>query len=490
MGERMTHRVFFESRSMNITAERVQGLFPRHFAWLMSLMCALLVNGCDRNGGDIRPDIVIVVMDTLRRDHMSAYGYHRDTTPFLCELSAQSRVYDQAYSVSCWTPPGHASLFTGMYPIAHGVTQEHWMLEDDARTLAEVLGENGYRTVGIAENPMLSTAFHFNQGFEAFHEIWQEAGQQQAGEQTLTRVRGILDNIPETEPLFMFVNLNTAHKPYNAAKQFTGRFTNDRSIKLESYDRKRFYLGEVTYSEEEHNHLKDLYDAEVLYVDYQIREIVGALKAGGRWDRTLLVVTADHGENFGDHGHVGHSFSLYESTIKIPLIIRYPSRFTPGSRDGDPTQIIDIFPTLVNLLGIKDISSQGTDLLQPGGRTQRPVFCEYFRPKQAFQIFGAQANDPRLQVYNRHLRSLIFRDTKLIWGEDGKHELYRLDKDPAEKENLIGTKEGDQVKEALLAIMDRTVEKFDQGRSKTPQELPEPLDEKTLEAMRTLGYIR
>ena len=448
------------------------------------------------------PNVVIIVMDTARQDRLSCYGYERDTSPRLRELAKTSTVFGNAYSTSSWTSPAHASLFTGLYPIAHGVTQEHWRMSDGLVTLAEVLTQQGYETVGIVENPILSDRNGFDQGFSVYYSTWRidsaldklpSRGPTETGNtaadlflQTVRRSR--------KSPFFIFVNLIEPHSPYDSSEQFENEFVTDRDISLVENMWREHYLGRRVLTEAEIRHLSELYDAELLYTDYLVGIMMDGLKASGCWDNTLFIVTSDHGENIGDHGHMDHVFSLYETLIRVPLIVRYPGGFGSASADGRPVQLTDIFPTVLEAAGVdrRAFPSEGLSLLSDRVPSDRAIFTEYYWPAQVLSCFDeADRSDPALQPYKRRLRSVISGGTKLIWASDGRNEMYDLADDPDELVNVWGGQGDSTATRGIESKLAEAVSRFGADREVTPEDVPtDGVDEATREALRSLGYLR
>lgn len=445
------------------------------------------------------PNVVLIVMDTARRDRLSCYGYERETSPRLSELAETATTYVNAYSTSSWTAPGHASLFTGLFPVAHGATQEDWDLDDDLTTVAEVLSANGYRTVGIVENPMLSRDLGYAQGFAEYHEVWLPRTRPGPGSPALDRFVETVGGATSGQPFFVFVNLIEPHSPYNSSRQFRDRFLTDPAIPLEANQWRDYYVGRRTFSEAEIAHLNELYDAELLFTDHVVGGMVDALRELGLLDGTVFVVTSDHGENIGDHGHMDHVFSLYETTTRIPLLVRYPSRFAPGSTVESPVQLTDVFPTILALAGIDDAEhpSHGRSLL---GELppDREVLCEYYYPRQAIKGYRRldDRTSPRLAPYLRRTRSITAGGMKLVWGSDGRSELYDLRDDPDEVVDIIDSPGHSEIARALTERLTDLVDGHYRARPDTLHELgaksDEPnqqLNEATREALRSLGYL-
>jgi len=444
----------------------------------------------------VPPNVVLIVMDTVRQDALSTYGCSAQTSPNLSALAAGSRTYLNAYATSSWTSPSHASLFTGLYPVAHHCTQERWELSDRLVTMAEMLRTGGYETVAIVENPVLTKESGFDQGFTRYHTVWKMEPESRGTktDTTISLFNRTLDEQDKSRPFFVFVNLIGAHSPYNSSGRFMNRFVTDPTIRLNGNLWPLHYLGQRKFTSAELRHLRQLYNAELLAVDDALGRMVEALRQRELLDNTVLVVTSDHGENIGDHGHMDHVFSLYETTVKIPLIIRYPSLFAPNSRHEGPVQLTDLAPTLLGIVGVDspDVPFQGHDLLGEQADPERLILCEYYKPlqaKRAMRRAPAKTVEEKLRPYDRRIRAVIRDSIKLIWGSDGRHELYNLNRDPNELHNLIDQPEYAATQESLMAAMMTAITEYVRAPSDDEGEVDEILDEKTREALRSLGYL-
>jgi arylsulfatase A-like enzyme len=435
-------------------------------------------------------------MDTARRDHLGLHGYERPTTPNLEELAKNSTVYDRAYTPGGWTPPAHASLFTGLFSIAHQTTQEDWRMGDHLTTLAEVVNSEGYETIGIVENPMLNRQYGFDQGFSRYYETWQFKEEDENRALLLFR-KGLADRTTD-KPFFVFINLIEPHSPYNSSKQFYHEFVSDRTQTLEENMWREFFLGMKTFSPAEISHLNELYDAELLYVDYLVGRMIDELKAAGDWDKTVFIVTSDHGENIGDHEMMDHVFSLHESIIRIPLVIHYPVLFPPGTRHDYPVQLTDVFPTVIEIIGAENASylCQGRSLLERQLGDDYAVLSAYYFPRQALRAMEKRGmikpgeENERLERFKRRTRAVIVGETKLIWGSDGKHELYDLGSDPGERQNLIDDPQYAATAQELLALHDDLVTRYDLGLKRGSPTDESELDESTRQKLKSLGYVQ
>ena len=435
-------------------------------------------------------DILVVVMDTLRQDRVGSYGYARRTTPELDALASRGTRFANARSTSTWTSPAHASLFTGLLPMAHGTNQERWDLFTPSPTLAEVLSAHGYRTVGAVGNPMLATQHGFARGFEDYHEAWtvehpwlERLRPTSVDERAVRYAEGRLAEEPD-RPLFLFVNLIGIHSPYDSCGASCGLFGADPAQGVCENRWQDYYLGRISLDAPTLRRLSDLYDAEVHEVDRLMGELVARFEAVRGARPQLVIVTSDHGENLGDHGHVDHVFSLYESTVRVPLVL-LGDGVAAGERVDAPVQLHDLFPTVLEAAGV------GTEALHVQGLplrsvpADRPAVLEYDRPVQATRILEEHATPEekaRLEVYQRRLQAIVAGGQKLIRGDDGLRELYDLAADPTERVDLASQRPTAPLELALDAIVRRD------GRQKPSGSTPLE-DEETRHALQALGYL-
>lgn len=481
---------------------RHHGKPPPRGLWTLLLATLLAACGGDSRDASVakKDDIVIIVLDTVRKDRLSTFGYARPTSPNLDRIRATSRLFDNAHATSGWTTPSHASLFSGLYPIAHGATQENWQLVPEIESLAELLKGAGYQTVGVAGNVMITAAHGFGQGFEIYHESWRGAKMNARDAVTVDWVRGFLEERTDPRPLFLFVNLIGAHTPFDSCGTSCGAFGAQLDGQLTNSFWKDFYLGHRGFTQGQFDRLNRLYDAEVKEVDANVGHIVRAFDAQRDPQTAFVAITSDHGENIGDHGHVNHVFSLYESTVRIPLLIRYPSAFPGGDRDSRPAQLVDLFPTALAVAKLEASmpANHGRNLLVPDARP-RSVLTEYYRPAQAMlRLFpdGGGQDHPRVRKHWRRIRSVERDGWKLIWGSDGNHELYDLNRDPNEANDLIDQVEFNDQRIELVAELERLIATYGEnahvrsnpnGSANPPN--AETLDRETRKELRALGYI-
>lgn len=418
-------------------------------------------SGC---GSPQRPDVVLIVMDTTRADRLGVYGHDRDTSPRLDAFAQESEVYERAWSTSPWTLPSHASLLTGRYVSAHGAHMKDGVASDSlgenpahlassAVTLAEILREEGYATAAFAGAGWLAPEFGLLQGYEV-----QDAENFRTipAAEITTRAKRWIDTIPNDQPLHLLLNYFDAHDPYRP---------------LPAFD---LWSGELAtppekgngWSQEKAERNLALYDGEIRGMDHQIGVLLDHFERTRGLENALVVITADHGEAFGEKGAVGHAVWLYEPLIRIPMIVRRPGG-TPA-RHLDPVSIVDVLAIVQESTGIE--LPPGVDSRLPG--TRELILAE----EHTSPLFR------KLWKLERDLDAAIAWPHKIIANRPGKAELYRLDLDPSESHDVA---DGEREKQ-LLGRLDRALAELsplpDDGQA--PEVRPEIQDQ-----LRELGYV-
>jgi arylsulfatase A-like enzyme len=369
-----------------------------------------------RLGHQGRPNIIVILIDTLRADHLSSYGYARPTSPCIDRIAERGVLYDHAISPAAWTPPAHASLFTGTYPSRHGVDRSHLVLNPELTPLPEALRRHGYRTFGISSNYWLSRETRFDRGFDVFVHGWQlvqtrganirlqrqhqkhalgldafngttnspgpRYGYANAVNRLYQRVtrklgrsfhaydngawrvnhqvrRWAADWKRAEQPFFAFLHYMDPHIPYEAPGSFYARHLPDGidpdRARTVNQDPWRYLTGRTEMNGEDFAILRGLYDGEISYVDYRVGQLYNWLEEAGLLRNTLLIITSDHGENLGEHHLMDHAYCLYDTLLHVPLIIRFPSsEYLRGGRITAPVQTLDLLPTILTLAGVHD----------------------------------------------------------------------------------------------------------------------------------------
>jgi arylsulfatase A-like enzyme len=382
-----------------------------------------------------------------------------------------------------------------LYPVCHGAHWEHLKLDEELGTLAEVLRAHGYQTIGLSENPLISTRAKFAQGFDTF------VHSRRRGQDTNVQFKEALEQKGE-KALFVFVNLMAAHAPYNSSAQFFKTFLSDPAYGNAFHADLLSYLirGKDRLGAKWLAHLTEHYDAEVRYDDFLVQQMVQALESTGLWDSTLFIVTSDHGENLGEHDLLDHQFCLYEMLVRVPLIIHYPERFPPASHDYRFVQLTDVFPTVLRIVGIdpKEYPSHGRSLLPGETARDRVMLFEYYL-HQGFterhdeglgkgRDWGKKFSHPRVQRFSRRLQAVRAGNMKFIRGDDGVEELYDLREDPREERNLITEEAFADVGKRLERMINERLSMYASLREPRAGE-PVKLDEEDIRQLKALGYI-
>ncbi|GAK59479.1 hypothetical protein U27_06464 [Candidatus Vecturithrix granuli] len=316
-----------------------------------------------------KPDILVYVVDTLRADHLSCYGYARKTSPHLDQFAQEHALFRNAYAPASWTRASGASLVTGLLPKHHKTMLRDERLPRDLVTLAEILQENGYYTAAFSTNPNISQVFGFKQGFQKFVRFSRKDGDMSSRSDNVNRkVFEFLETFlmkQERPPLFLLIWTIDPHAPYTPPQQVQTLFD------IEQYNPvKTEGLSECMQQEEEgltdsqREYIKTRYDQEIFFNDRSFGELVLKMKEFNIYDDAIILFTADHGEEFFEHGGIGHGHTLYNEQIKIPFVIKSPH--IPPAEYDQRVQLIDFYPTILEILGINaPYPLDGISLLSP-----------------------------------------------------------------------------------------------------------------------------
>jgi arylsulfatase A-like enzyme len=424
------------------------------------------------------PNVVLIVLDTVRADHLGCYGYARATSPSIDAFARGATRYTRAISSAPWTVPSHASMFTGKPPFEHGAhtvlgegPSDHVNALDQRHlTLAEALGEAGYRTGAFAANAgFLARHWQLDQGFETYHVERVLAGELNE------RVFAWLEH-EAREPFFLFVNYIDAHRPYNTDPQ-AGLLDPPASRDTELLDDliEAVLPGDADPPAALVRQVIDQYDTAIVNLDREVGRLLESLGARGLAERTITVVTSDHGEYFGEHRLVEHSKDVYQPALAVPLLIR-----TPGQAAG---RAVD------DLVDSSDLPRLIFSALPPALReTLEAKFPERDADLVLAENYYTRRKDlidPRWgHRFQRVRRALFDWPHKYIHSSDGAHELYRLDRDPAEAINLLESES-----EVAARLAARLAAYEAERRNTEPPPEPETIDEELRMKLVSLGYV-
>ena len=312
-------------------------------------------------GEAAKPNVVLVVADALRADHVSANGYARDVTPNLDRLVAGEGVtFRQATTVAPWTFPANAALMTGRLPFRLNATWDNTTLAPNELRLAEVLQRVGYATAGFVSAPFVRSAPHgFGQGFQVYDDSVSYKGVLESGSLAASVNAAAQSWLrawsPGTQPLFLFLYYFDPHTWYNPPPPYDTRYDSSYTGTLTPNvfrNGEDVVSGKIVPSSRDVEHLLALYDGEIAYWDAMFGSMLDFLQGRGLLDNTLVLVTSDHGDMFGEHGKWTHGNCLYEEVLRVPLLMRYSGVIPRGAAVDVPVQSMDIMPTVLEWLGL------------------------------------------------------------------------------------------------------------------------------------------
>lgn len=487
------------------------------------LLAALLagLGGCDRSppsggGSDQaghaaeRPapprlaNVVIFLIDTLRFDRLGAYGYGKPTTPNIDALAGKSVVFEQCYAPAPWTAPSVASLMTSTFLCEHRVLVGSDRVSADLEPLAVRFRKAGYATASFYANPFAGPSTGLDQGFDLCRAV--DSAQGRDVRPWLETTRG--------RPFFLYVHNVEPHNPSNASPRFLAQLGYDsvslatrqavgrrmgrfRMLSRAGFQAKQFPGEDVTERQtraiaeldQVRPAISMLYDAQVRRADYRLGTVLNELKAQKRWPETLMIVVADHGEEFGEHGGWQHDQSVYEELVHVPMIVRFPGDEFAGRRIEDVVSLVDVLPTVFDYLRQPELArpARGRSLMPlvrgAGGRhSARPVIpAMRINKKKYYRPWKETRGDINIVVRQG--------DWKGIWNvETDSFELYDLRADPREADNVRSVHAG------RVHSMRELAEAWYQAQGRVTagtvaDEGLDALDEKTLSRLRALGYV-
>jgi arylsulfatase A-like enzyme/Tfp pilus assembly protein PilF len=427
-----------------------------------------------------RPNLILIVVDTLRADRLSCYGYDRIRTPNIDALAESGVRFENATAHVPITLPSMATIMTSTLPPTNGVhNNENYYLDDAALTLAEILREEDYRTGAVIGAMVLDSISGISQGFQYYDDKFEDVytgyqeyagriGQQlnhtqRRAESVTNRAIGMVDRLTggemEDEPFFLFLHYFDPHSPYDPPPPFS---------RIEP----SVFIGSQEY-------LNQLYDGEVAYLDLHIGRLIRGLRERGLLSNTLIVLTSDHGEGLGGHGEMTHAYYVYEGTLRVPLIYSMPGRLPEGMVSQDLARLTDVLPTILDLLGLESRHHpeiEGTSLYPFSERNG--VDFSYFESAMTYLMFDWSG-----------LRGLRSREWKYI--DAPREELYHLASDPGESHNII--EEMPDIADSLKVELERIVADLEIHPGLEREQVSATEDrefgEGYREKLRALGYI-
>lgn len=488
-------------------------------------------------------NVLFVVMDTVRKDHLTPYGYDRPTTPALGAFADEARIYEQAVAQAPWTLPVHASMFTGRYPAEHTATQEAPYLPENMGTLAEALSAAGYDTACYSSNAWITPYTRLTAGFddqdnffevlpgEAFSgaaaSLWQrvldsrfrwvadklvEVGNDiheylADSEGADSKTPAIIDRTCEfiddaDDDWFAFINLMDAHLPYYPPEEYREEFAPGVDPDSVCQNSKEYNSGARDISDEEFDDIRGLYDAEIRHIDAELERLFAHLRETGQWEETVVVVCSDHGELHGEHGLYGHEFCIYDPLVNVPLMVKHPD--IDSGRTDQQVELLDLYDTVIEsaaatdtpeAVGARPFEPERSLLSETRDITDGEfAFVDYHRPIVELNQLETKAKkagielDENSRFYSR-MRAARRPDGKYIRNERIPDEAYRLDEDPDETDPVVTDDPVvEEVRAAVERFEERAADKWDDTDMHADEALSE-MDETTKERLQDLGYM-
>ena len=366
---------------------------------LVSIGAFGLVGGLACTKAEKHPPVIVLMLDTLRADHLGFYGYERDTSPNLDAFAHENVAFKYAFTAAPWTPASVATMLTGLYPSAHGFMPPNShvdarlylaRLSPELATLPEILRDGGYATAAVSSNPWIKPEFGFAQGFLSFRYL-----RETRASDVVTAGLGAIDQLSRNpQPFFLYLHFLDPHNPYNPPAPY------DRMFPAE------LRRAEPRYGAEALEAVRR-YDGEIRYLDHELGRFFASLRERGLYDRAIIVVIADHGEQFWEHGRPYHGNALHNEEMHVPFFVRDARRGRRGEAIEEVVSTVDLFPTLLGLLGMTPPASQrnGVSLFEKAALAQRAGVVSEIR----------RVTDQRAFI-TREKKKVIFEVPLLPWG--------------------------------------------------------------------------
>jgi len=488
---------------------RTRGILRGSALVILGLWAALSCVGCAKE--PTRPNIVVIVLDTVRRDaaglaesNTPAALKVSDLMPRLDDLARRSVTFTDAFAAAPWTVPSHASMFTGMLPAGHRCTNLHSWLEDDRPTFAGILDGAGYETAAFFSNPWLSDRSTFLlRGFSRREEAdigdifeLRSRDGDQGGAEIVADLDAWLGRLDADVPFLLFANFLESHLAYDPPRVYREHMLADLPeddtvpiIRAHEFNARLHAADAVDWTR-----VQRLYAGDVWSSDRLLGDVLDRLAARGLEEDTVVIVTSDHGENLGDHELMDHQYSVHETLLAVPLVIHVPEawrdRFDPGAAPGgsrdDPALLTDLFATVLDLAGLAPPPDLpfSRSWFGPPASPERPLVSEYAGPSSGLLGLLAEINpEADLSRLDRALATVRVGDLRLTVDSRGAAVLHDVARDPGQTRDLAA--EHPEVVEALGAVIRASTASDAAGE-------PEPveIDEETRRRLESLGYVR
>jgi arylsulfatase A-like enzyme len=442
---------------------------------VISIIVLSSLGGCGFTREPVRLNVILISLDTLRADHVGCYGYHRNTTPVIDAVAEKGTVFEQVIADSPWTLPSHASMLTGLQPRHHGVRSHKTGLPETIPTLATALATDGFHTMALVNSKNLSPKFGLHRGFQQFRFFRErvDGKRVRSGKVQVDLAIEWLKKARDRQ-FFLFLHNYDIHSPYDPSPRFARDFTHSYTgtITGTTDELMRVRKGKLKLSPDDLQHIVDLYDAGISELDHELGRLFDFLNEAGLLDRTILIVTSDHGEEFLEHGGVLHGRAMHRELLEVPLIFSGPG-VPQGGRVGQLAQLSDIFTTVLEMVGLEAGQPRdGTSLVNAWSKDRGDAPS---RRAYAEADHNREIGDDTLEMVQTDEYKFVFeRPTTASW-------LYNYLVDPGEQVDVSS-----RHPELVGAFLDDLESLYEGRRSGVP--LP-ALSESDIEALRALGYV-
>lgn len=439
---------------------------------MIGISLLVLLGGSVRAEERAKPNIFVLLADTLRADHLGVYGYGQDTSPAIDAFARKSLIFSHAYSTSNFTAPAVASIFTGLYPMTHTMNppnkhpdqcKELPGLPAALETLAELLKRNGYATAAVTPNPWIKRDLGFAQGFETFKELYTARASD-----VNASAREILKSRKSGKPLFLYLHYMDPHAPYDPPKELRDKFRAEPGYEPA--------IAEVLR----------LYDGDIHYLDREIDGLLSYLKEQKLFDGSAIVFVGDHGEQFGERGQMRHGHQLFNEETWVPLIVKPPGRFEPD-RIESTVSLIDLYPTLLGMAGIAvPEGTSGLSLLNSGALESRRGVLSEVNLELRQSAFVDRAGKRLLLGSGRDAPAAPGAPAQPPSAPaDQLIGIYDSRAERIERRRI----EDPELEEVLRSAMDASIAEALSSSRKPARSIRE-VDPETIERLRSLGYLR
>ena len=455
----------------------------RQSVLLLAVLCVVLafLHGCTKARRP-KPNILLIIVDTVRADHLGVHGYKRDTSPAMDAFARENIMFEYATSAAPWTPPAVASIITGLYPASHRMMppnerdlarRQAVKLNSNLETLTETLKRHGYRTAGYTSNPWTGEVFNYNQGFDDYT-FDDRAPANKITDYGIAALERLTSENKHSAPWYLYLHYLDPHDPYKPPSPY------DTMFSAEPPD------APIKYTEKMVRNI-NLYDGEIRFMDDHIGRLFKAMRQRSLYDDTVIIIVGDHGEQFLEHGDHRHGFQLYNEELHVPLLLKMSADGDRGVRVRETVNHIDIYPTLLTLAGI-DVPPQynGIPLFDISRLSKRSGVLSEIRRRYDQRAFVDREGRKIIFKVDFSLETSSWESSTPRWNEQAAVVLGLFDrhKNYTELEPLKDAALGSQLARNF----------WEHYRALSPahgasDETETNISDETLDQLRSLGYV-